>query len=77
MQNCEKAMVSLLKKFTLFFYVKNWLAEKLLTLSLCQNIIATDVDCGFFSLEVLAQIDYVTMQHMAHMDGRKCSANEQ
>lgn len=68
-------MVSLLKKFTGFFYIKNCFAKKSLTLSRCQNIVSVDVDCVFFPLEILAQIDYVTMQHMAHMDVRKCSAN--
>jgi hypothetical protein len=68
-------MSSLFKKFTLFFYVKSWFAEKSLALSLCQNIVTSDVDCGFFPLEVLAQIDYVTMQHMDHLNGQKCSAN--
>jgi hypothetical protein len=71
----EKVMASLLKKFTLFYYVKIWFAKKSSPFGLCRNIVVSDIDCGFLPLEVLAQIDYVTMQHMAHISGRKCTAN--
>lgn len=70
-------MKSLLKKFVLFRSlisgVTNYFIRKPSATIACQRIAAAEVDCSFLPLEVLAQIDYVTMLQMTTVsDGRQC-----
>ncbi|UCX05753.1 hypothetical protein [Shewanella glacialimarina] len=53
--------------------VTDWYVGKFSGVNACQRIVVSEVDYGFFPLEVLAQIDYATMQNMINVsDGRQC-----
>lgn len=66
-----------LKEFVMFRGLINRVIDsfidKFLVINDCQHIVASEFECDYLPLEVLAQIDYVTMLQMINVsDGRQC-----